>query len=100
MSFTSFANEALGRRREANTNNRFENPGTTISLPRIVSVYAMCAASTAVIPEFSFLTAIPARARNSDWVIPGQNTVTVTPVPSSSFRSEVENERRKDLQAL
>src|SRR5438552_11995257 len=51
-------------------------------------------------PESFRRSSIPARARNSVCVTPGQKTVTVTPVPFSSFCREDENDSRNALHAL
>src|ERR1044071_4412472 len=88
-----------GRIRAMNTYNRFTKPGTTTCAPRRVSRYAILAASLAVSPVSVRLWPIPARARNSVCVVPGQNTVTVTPVPFNSFRTDDENDSRNALHA-
>src|SRR5262249_23678291 len=82
------------------TKSRFDRPGTTMCLPRMVSVYAIRAAASAVIPALLLFSRMPARDRNSVCVMPGQKTVTVTPVSFSSFCNEDENESKNALHAL
>ena len=90
----------LGDSFAAITKSLFATPGITTSVPRIVSVKAIRAAASAVMPDVLLFSAIPARVRNSVWVMPGQKTVTVTPVLASSLRIAAENDNRNALQAL
>ena len=88
-----------GRWRERKTNSLLERPGTITRFPLIMPAKAIFATASGVIPDV-FLSAMPARMRNSVCVMPGQSTVTETPVFFNSARSEDEKEKINDLEAL
>jgi outer membrane receptor protein involved in Fe transport len=80
----------------------FLNPLTTSPSPRIIASKPAFATSTgsSFFPCATFVSAMPARSKNSVSVAPGIRQVTVTSVSSNSERSANENESMKALLAL